>query len=247
MCAINQRRLRQDVDPKEVYNTPVWVCDFVYPELEETKIDSLEPLDQTLDSKLELTKPDLTHSSSDELDRTYIQESQSLVDKITLRNSERYDDATSITVDIPETRQQQEDTKTMGYTQWVKSFAKGSLYTVYVIRTTSKVETPDSLYPFKPGTVETHRRFSEFESLYQQLQEDGKLSGYAVPSFPHKTTSLNSGTDSQVVEKRRVALQSFLRELVKRPELLRIERVRLFLLTSVKLESINQSAMLMLS
>ena len=135
----------------------------------------------------------------------------------------------------------------MGYTQWVKSFAKGSLYTVYVIRTTSKVETPDSLYPFKPGTVETHRRFSEFESLYQQLQEDGKLSGYAVPSFPHKSTSLNSGTDSQVVEKRRVALQSFLRELVKRPELLRVERVRLFLLTSVKLESINQSAMLMLN
>lgn len=72
MCAINQRTLRQDLSPKEVYNTPVWVCDFVQSELGETQIDSLVPLSGTLDSKRELTKPDLTHSSSDELDRTHI-------------------------------------------------------------------------------------------------------------------------------------------------------------------------------
>ena len=133
----------------------------------------------------------------------------------------------------------------MGYGAWVKSFAKGSLYTVYVVRTTSKLETDDSVYPFKPGPVETLRRFSEFASLHEQLSAEGQLSGYAVPCFPEKKY-LNSGTDEVVVEQRRVALQSFLRELVKRPELRRVERLRLFLLTSLKLESVGHSAMLTL-
>ncbi|XP_064373741.1 sorting nexin-1 isoform X2 [Dromaius novaehollandiae] len=100
-----------------------------------------------------------------------------------------------------------------------------------------KVSTQTSLPMFRSKHFSVKRRFSDFLGLYEKLSEKHAQNGFIVPPPPEKSligmTKVKVGKEdsssAEFLEKRRAALERYLRRVVSHPTMLQDPDVREFL------------------
>uniref|UniRef100_A0A6I8NA99 Sorting nexin-1 n=1 Tax=Ornithorhynchus anatinus TaxID=9258 RepID=A0A6I8NA99_ORNAN len=100
-----------------------------------------------------------------------------------------------------------------------------------------KVATQTSLPMFRSKEFSVKRRFSDFLGLYEKLSEKHSQNGFIVPPPPEKSligmTKVKVGKEdsssAEFLEKRRAALERYLRRVVTHPTMLQDPDVREFL------------------
>ncbi|XP_037250810.1 sorting nexin-1 isoform X2 [Falco biarmicus] len=100
-----------------------------------------------------------------------------------------------------------------------------------------KVSTQTSMPMFRSKQFSVKRRFSDFLGLYEKLSEKHAQNGFIVPPPPEKSligmTKVKVGKEdsssAEFLEKRRAALERYLRRVVSHPTMLQDPDVREFL------------------